>query len=146
MAEVKKAVSQPKESDQVVERAKDFWAKYSRPVLIACGAIILIGGGWLGYKYFVKAPKEAKANEAIWKAQQLFELDSLQKSLKGDAGGAGFEKVISQYGGTDAANLAKFYAGEAAYKTGDYNKAVQHLKDFSTSAEQVQARAYKVLG
>jgi predicted negative regulator of RcsB-dependent stress response len=146
MAEVKKAVSHTTESDQVVERAKDFWTRYSRAILIACGAIILVIGGWLGYKYFVKAPKEAKANEAVWKAQQFFELDSMQKALKGDGGVAGFEKVISQYGGTAAGNLANFYAGEAAYKTGDYNKAVKYLKDFSTDAKQVQARAYKVLG
>src|SRR5215218_1059931 len=102
MAEVKKAVSHQPESDQVVVRAKDFWTRYSRPVLIACGAIILLAAAWLGYKYLVKEPKEAKANEAIWKAQQLFELDSMQKALKGDAGAAGFEKVISQYGGTNA--------------------------------------------
>ena len=146
MAEVKKAVSHQTENDHVVERAKDFWTKYSRPIFIACGAIILIGGGWLGYRYFVKGPKETKANEAIWKAQQFFELDSMQKSLKGDAGAAGFEKVISQYGGTAAGNLAHFYAGQAAYEAKDYNKAVSYLKDFSTDAEQVQARAYKILG
>ena len=146
MAEVKKAVSHKTENEPVVDRARDFWAKNSRPVTIAFGVIILLGAGWLGYKYLIQAPKEAKANEAIWKAQQFFEMDSMQKALKGDAGAAGFDKVISQYGGTDAGNLARFYAGEAAYKTGDYNKAVKYLKEFSTGAKQVQARAYKILG
>ena len=37
-------------------------------------------------------------------------------------------------------------AGAAALETGDNNKAVTHLKDFSTDAKQVQARAYKLLG
>ncbi len=145
MAEVKHARNRTEE-DVVVERAKDFWTKYSRPLMIAAGAIILLGGGWLVYKYFIKAPKEAKASEAIWRAQQNFELDSLQKALAGDGQAAGFEKVASQYSGTDAGNLAHFYAGAAALKTGDNNKAVKHLKDFSTDAKQIQARAYKLLG
>ena len=34
----------------------------------------------------------------------------------------------------------------AALKLGDYNKAMKYLKDFSTDAHQVQARAYKLLG
>jgi predicted negative regulator of RcsB-dependent stress response len=126
MAEVKKAVSHKAENDQVVERAKDFWTKYSRPILMACGAVILIAGGWLGYKYLVKGPKEAKANEAVWKAQRFFELDSMQKALKGDAGAAGFEKVISQYGGTAAGNLAHFYADRVM---NDKKQAIELYKE-----------------
>ena len=32
----------------------------------------------------------------------------------------GFEKVISQYGGTKAGNMAKFYAASIYLKTGDF--------------------------
>lgn len=145
MAEVKH-VRNKAEHDVVVNRTNDFWTRYSRPLMIAGGAIILLAGGWLAYKYLIKAPKEAKANEAIWRAQMNFELDSLQKAMKGDGQAAGFEKVASQYGGTAAGNLAHFYTGAAALRTGDNDKAVKHLKDFSTDAKQIQARAYKLLG
>ena len=144
MAEVK----QPRhsaESEVVIERAKDFWSRYNRPILIVCAAIIVVGGGYLAYKYLVKAPKEKKAAEAIFKAEEYYRMDSLKLALNGDGQYPGFEKVISQYGGTDAGNLAKFYAGAIYLKTGDLNKAVKYLKDFTTGADQISARAYKLL-
>ena len=53
---------------------------------------------------------------------------------------------MSKYGGTKAANLASFYAGSCYLKLGDFNNAVKYLKDFSTPVEQLQARAYGLLG
>ncbi|HEU0109948.1 MAG TPA: tetratricopeptide repeat protein [Flavisolibacter sp.] len=144
MAEVK----QPRhsaESDVVVDRAKDFWSRYNRPVMIAAAAIIILGGGYLAYKYLIVAPKEKKAAEAIFKAEEYYRMDSLDKALKGDLQFPGFEKVISQYGGTKAGNLAKFYAGSIYLKTGDLAKATKYLNDFDTDADQVKARAYKLL-
>jgi tetratricopeptide (TPR) repeat protein len=54
--------------------------------------------------------------------------------------------VISKYSGTDVANLACFYAGSCYLKTGDNANAIKYLKKFSSSAKQIQARAYKLLG
>jgi predicted negative regulator of RcsB-dependent stress response len=144
MAEVKQ-VRQKHEADPL-DRARVFWAKNGRTVIIASVAIIVIGGGFLAWKYLIKEPKEQKAAEAIWKAQDYFEKDSIKQALNGDRQFPGFEKVASQYDGTKAGNLADFYAGILALKSGDNNKAVKHLKDFSTSSDQVQARAYKLLG
>jgi len=73
-------------------------------------------------------------------------MDSVKLALNGDNINAGFAKIVAKYGGTKAANLASFYAGSCYLKLGDYNNAVKYLKDFSTSAEQLQARAYGLLG
>jgi predicted negative regulator of RcsB-dependent stress response len=145
MAEVKQ-VRHRTENELVVDRAKDFWTRYSRPILIASAVVIVLGGGYLAYKYLVAAPKETKAAEASWKAEQYYAKDSIQKALKGDNQYAGFEKIENQYGGTAAGNLARYYAGVESLKAGDNNKAVTYLKDFSTDAKQIQARAYKLLG
>lgn len=144
MAEVKHARST--ESEVIVERAKDFWERNGKVLMIISAAIILIAGGYIVYKNFIKAPQERKAAESIFKAEEYFRMDSLQLALKGSGTTPGFEKIISQYGGTKAGNLAKFYAGAAYLKLGDYAKAVNYLKDFDTDAKQVQARAYKLLG
>lgn len=146
MAEVKHARRNAGTDQEVVDRAKDFWTRYGRVIMIAAGAVILLGGGWLAYKYLIKAPKEQKAAEALWKAETYFMEDSIQKALKGDGQFAGAEKVASQYDGTAAGNLADFYAGAMALKAGEFQKAVTHLKDFSTESKPVQARAYKLLG
>jgi len=73
-------------------------------------------------------------------------MDSARLALQGDNINAGFIKIMSRYSGTKAANLAGFYAGCSYMKLGDYNNAVKYLKDFSTSASQVQARTYGLLG
>src|SRR5689334_7870272 len=97
--------------DEVIAKAKDFWTRNSKPILIVCAAIILLGGGWLAYKNFFKAPKEAKAKEAMFKAEEYFRMDSVNLALNGDGQNMGFLRVISKFGGTEAANLAHFYAG-----------------------------------
>jgi predicted negative regulator of RcsB-dependent stress response len=146
MAEVKHPVRHKSESEQVIERARDFWARYGKITTIIALAIIILGGGYLAYKYMVVEPKEQKAAEAIWRAEDYFAQDSLDKALKGDGQSAGFERIASQYKGTDAGELANYYAGAIALKQGDNNKAIKYLKAFSTSEHQVQARAYKLLG
>src|SRR5437764_788379 len=138
MAEVKQ-VHHKSESDIVVERARDFWSRNGRMIMIACTAVIVLVAGWIAYKYLVKEPKEQKAAEAIWKAEDYFAQDSLKKALSGDGQFAGFDKIISQYGGTSSGELARYYAGAIALKQGDNNKAVKYLKDFSTDAKQIQA-------
>jgi tetratricopeptide (TPR) repeat protein len=144
MAE-KKNVPEADHNDQVIAKAKDFWDNYQKPVMVACAIIIVLGGGWLGYNKYFKTPNEEKAADAIFKAEEYYRMDSLQRALKGDGINFGFIKVIDKYGGTVAGNLARFYAGDCYLRTGDYANAVKQLKSFSTDAKQVQARAYKLL-
>jgi predicted negative regulator of RcsB-dependent stress response len=145
MAETKQAVKRD-DNREVVDRARDFWGRNSKTVLIASAAVILACAGYLGYKYLVKVPKEQKAIEAMFKAEDYFRADSLNVALNGDGINAGFLKIIKNYDGTEAANLAKFYAGGILLRQGKPADAAKYLKDFSTDAKQVQARAYKLLG
>lgn len=144
------------ETNEVVEKAKDFWGKFSRPIIIAGSAIILIVGGWYGYNKFVKEPNEAKAAELSFPAEQLFDKMSQQGNFNKDSinlvlnGGNGIStgvlKIISNYGGTSAGNRAHFIAGACYLHNKDFNNAIKHLKDFSTTATQVQTAAYSMLG
>jgi TolA-binding protein len=146
MSETKKTVAQELDEVHVIKKAKDFWGRFSKPVIYAGTAVILIAGGWLGYKNFILGPKQKKANEAISKAQAYFAKDSLDLALNGDGANAGFLKVIKNYSGTDAAKLAHFYAGAIYLRKEDYNNAIKYLKDYSTGASQVQSAAWRMLG
>lgn len=42
--------------------------------------------------------------------------------------------------------MASLYAGTCHLRLNNFEKAVKYLKDFSSSSELVQARAYKLLG
>ena len=100
----------------VIAKAKDFWTRNSKAIMIVCGAIILLAGGWLVYKNYVKEPKNIKASEAMYKAEEYYRMDSCNLALNGDGQHMGFIRIISRYSGTDAANLAHFYAGTCSQR------------------------------
>lgn len=137
----------------VIERAKDFWTRYNRPVTITAVVVILVAAGWFGYKKFFKEPNEQKAVDAMFKAETYHRdalmsqnSDSLVRlALNGDGANMGFIRVMSKFKGTDAANLARLYAGECYLMINDNNNAIKYLKDFKTSSKFFQARAYKLL-
>ena len=132
--------------EQVIAKAKDFWEKYNKPLMIFSTIIILAVGGYYVYQNFVKKPKEMKAADAIFKAEEYYRMDSVNLALNGDGQSWGFLKVIDKYGGTDAGNLASFYAGSCYIKLNENDKAVKYLKKFSGDSKPIQARAYKLLG
>ena len=141
----KKHVDEGNSGEEIIAKAKDFWEKYSRPVTIIATVIIVLVGGYYTYRNFFQNPKEAKAADAIFMAEQYYRMDSVNLALNGDGQNDGFLRVIDKFGGTDAANLARFYTGNCYIRLGENERAIKYLKKFSTGAKQVQARAYKLL-
>ena len=134
------------ENEEIIAKAQDFWTRYQKQITVVLAVLVLAVGGWYAYKNFIVKPNTEKAVDAMYKAEEYYRMDSLQKALNGDGIHWGFVRVIKEYGGTDAGNLAHFYAGDCYLRTGDFNNAVKQLKEFSTPEKQVQARAYKLLG
>ena len=54
--------------------------------------------------------------------------------------------IIDQYGGTPAGNSANYYAGVSYLHLGDYDKAINHLSDFSASGLVMPAMKNGALG
>ena len=116
-------------SEAVIAKAKGFWEKYSKPVLIVSILLIVVVGGWYGYQHFVVKPKEEKAVEAMFRAEDYFRMDSLKLALNGDGQNLGFEKIADKFSGTQTGELAKFYAGTCHLRLNNFDKAVKYLKD-----------------
>lgn len=132
---------------EVVDKAIGFWEKNSKKIITVSVAVIVVVGGYLGYKNLIQLPKEQKANEELFAAENNFRKDSFNLALNGSGSTPGFLKVISKYGGTKAANLAHFYAGASYLQMGDFQKAVDQLNDFNANgAKQVEAKAEGLLG
>jgi tetratricopeptide (TPR) repeat protein len=125
---------------------QNFWQKNRKWLSVSALAILLGVGGWFAYQEFYKLPREQKAQDALFKAEEYYRNDSIQKALNGDGQYAGFLKVINQFSGTDAANLAHFYAGSCYLKLDKYDNAIKYLGEFSTDEKLTQARAYKLMG
>ncbi len=130
------------EANEGLETVKGFWEKNKNLIIGISAAIILVIGGYYIYKNLIQKPKEEKAAEAMFKAEEYFQKDSLDVALNGDGQNKGFLNVINNYGGTNAGNLAKFYAGVVYLKKQDLNNAIKYLKDFSTDSKQIQMIAY----
>lgn len=159
MAKEKQAVKHAVDTNEALERAKDFWAKYSKPIVYIGSIFILLAGGYLGYKKMIVEPKEKKASEAIFPAEHLFDkmavngfnADSVALVLNGgNLDGqkiTGVLKIISQYGSSNTGNRAKYLAGASYLQIHDYDKAIKYLKEFDANgASQIQSKAFILLG
>jgi TolA-binding protein len=74
-------------------------------------------------------------------AQDFWAKKDWDKAIKGDAGYPGFEKIISDYSNTKAANLAYYYLGIAYLNKGEYQKAVDNLSNYRGDDSMVAAEA-----
>lgn len=150
MAETKhKAAPRPtKEFDleRSMHRAEDFFYENKNVITIAVLAIVVVVGGFFAYNRFVKQPKENKAQEMIFHAQNYFAVDSFKLALSGDGNNFGFLAVANKYGGTQAGNLAKYSAGVCYIRLGEYQKGIDMLKSFSSDDLLLQPTAYGLMG
>jgi tetratricopeptide (TPR) repeat protein len=143
---------------EIVEKARGFWVANRKIIIIAGTAVIVLLGGYLGYKYLVQIPNEKKANDQIFLAEKLFGLiassssynkDTVNIVLNGDraTGVTGLLKIASSYGGTKSGNRAEFMIGACYLQLKQFDKAISHLKDFDANgADQVESKAYTLLG
>lgn len=122
------------------------FVEQNKGLVFGIGAVILlVVGGYFGFDYYKGAQNEEAQNE-MFQAVYYFESDSLDLALNGDGINLGFKDIIDEYGITDAANLANYYAGASFLKQGDFKSALLYLEDFSSSDLLVQARAYSLMG
>jgi TolA-binding protein len=154
----KQVKTEQNEAADVVAKAKGFWAAYSKKIIIAGSVVIVLLGGFLGYKYLVSIPNEKKADDLIFPAEKLFGLiagsstynkDTVNMVLNGDkaSGVTGLLKIASSYGGTKSGNRAEYMIGTCYLQLKQFDKAVKHLKEFDANgASQIQSKAYLLLG
>lgn len=134
------------ETTQSPNAVTKLWEQYSKQLSLVALIIIFIVGAWYAYQEFYQSPKEKKAVEALFRAEEYYRKDSIALALNGDGQNLGFIKFIEKHNGTKAANLACFYAGSCYLKIGDNAKAITYLEKFSSDSKITQARAYKLLG
>lgn len=140
--------------DETASKTEDFVAKNQNVIIGVVGAIALVLVGYLAYQKFVAAPKEEEAATEMFQAQQYFQQatdgvasDSLYKlSLKGAEGKFGFVDIADKYSGTDAGNLANYYAGIAYLNTGKYTEAIDYLGKFKSDDIVLNALAKGAIG
>ena len=116
-----------------LNKSEAVFLKYKKPLLIAVAAVIVVVAGVILYKNYISAPREAEANTELAKSQMLFNGQQYDQAL------AGFQKVQSDYSGTDAGNLANLYVAlcYAHQAKPDWAKALENAEKFSTSDDEM---------
>ena len=117
-----------------------------KSLMTIAGVIIVLVGGYFAYKYWYVAGEETKARTEMFKAEQYFEKDSLNKAINGDGTSSGFIQIADDYGITPSGNLAEYYLGMCYLKQGKYEDAIEHLKSFSSKDQIVAPLATAAIG
>ncbi len=120
------------EVENALTTAERFFEANSKIITIIFGTAVVIALLLLATHRFYSLPREAKAKEQIFVAEQYFEKDSFNLALNGDGNFPGFLDIIHDYGRTKAGNLARYYTGVSNLHLGKYQDAIDYLEDFKT--------------
>ena len=129
-------------------KSEVFFTKHRNVILGAVVAVLVVVVAWFCYTTFIGGPRAEKASTALARGQEYFNAEQFDKALNGDgAGYTGFVKIASDYGSTDAGNLANLYAGLSYYHLGQAKEAVKYLEKYSPSDDaMVSPAAVAALG
>jgi tetratricopeptide (TPR) repeat protein len=141
--------------DKSASRTEEWVANNQKVLLGIVGAIAIGTLGYLLFNRFVVEPKEEKAANEIFQAQQYFQqaVDATEKNdslynlaLKGGEGKLGFIGVAEQYEGTAAGNIANYHAGMAYLNLGDFKNAITYLEKFKSDDAILKPLALGAIG
>ena len=126
--------------DENVSKTEQWVAANQKYIFILVGLAAVLDLGFLGFDKYVQQPKESQAMNDMYSAQKYFDeavataQDSLfTLSLNGAEGKYGMLDIADTYSGTNAGNLANYYAGMAYLNMKDYVNAIEYLNAFEST-------------
>ena len=120
------------ELESALTKTEHFIEENQKIITYIVGAVVLVVVVFLGFQKFYLQPKESEAQSQMFMAESYFEKDSFNLAINGDGNYLGFLDIISDYGITKSANLAKYYAGISYLHLGQYEEALDYLDKFKT--------------
>lgn len=132
--------------ESTLTKSEQFIENNQKYILYFVIAIVAVIGLYWAYMKYYKQPRETEASSQMFVAEQNFAADSFELALNGNLNYPGFIGVIEDYSGTKAANLANYYTGVCYINLGQYDKAIQYLKDFKTDDLLLGSEKYGLIG
>jgi predicted negative regulator of RcsB-dependent stress response len=153
MAKLTKNAQNEQEGKETVEFFKDldrealnterFIEKYSKPLSIVFGVLILAVLGFFAYKQFIVAPKNAEAIKSFLSAQKNLTDGKDKDALGGkSAANPGFLGTYDEYASTNVGKLSAYNAGLLKFKEGKFQEAYDLLDKFSSDNKTMMAMKY----
>ena len=140
--------------DESANRTEDWVQKNQKVIFYVIGIAAMLVVGYLAYQKFIVAPKEDDAAEQMFVAQENFKKaldapkpDSLYNlALNGADGKFGFAKIAEEYSGTDAGNMANYFAGVSYLNLKKYPEAIASLDKFKGNDVVTSTLAVGLIG
>ena len=132
---------------EAVSKTDELFEQNKKQITIVGIGIAAVVIGFFLYKSYVVEPKEMKADSKIWVAEKNFNSDSLDLAIMGEGKTVpGFSAIADEFSGTESGNVAEYYLGVSELKRGNYELAIDHLKNFDTSNEILKAVSIGAIG
>ena len=112
---------------EVYTKTELFIDRNRKVLTTVIGIAVVAFVAYFAYSNLVAAPAQEEAMESIWKAQLYMEQDSVEQARFGDGYDIGFDDVIEQHAGTNAAKLAHYYLGIIERNEGNFDLALDHF-------------------
>ena len=132
--------------EHALSKTEQYIEDNKKSLTIIVAVIVVVVGGYILYNRMFLFPREKDAQSEIYRAEQYFEADSLELALEGDGDALGFIDIIDEYSMTKTANLAEYYAGICYLRLGEFEDAIEHLKQFDSNDKLVSVIALGALG
>jgi len=134
------------EIESALSRTENFIENNQKILTIIVAAIVIIVGGYFAFQKLYIKPLEAEAQSQMFPAEIYFEKDSFKLALNGDGKNLGFLSIIEDYGMTKTANLASYYSGICYLNMGQFQNAIDNLKDFDSDDKMLTPVAIGAIG
>ncbi|MGM0529874.1 MAG: tetratricopeptide repeat protein [Bacteroidota bacterium] len=145
----KKKDTQPEQFESVenvLTRTEQFIENNQKIITTVVLVIVILVGAYLLFTRYYLQPMENEAQSQMFRAEQYFARDSFNLALNGDGNYLGFLDIIEEYGITESANLAHYYAGISYLHLGQYDNSIEHLEDFKVNDKIIEPQKYGALG
>ena len=132
--------------EQALTKTEQFIEDNQNVIVKVVVAIVVIIALVFGYNNFYIKPLENEAQTEMYIAENYFQKDSFNLALNGDGQYLGFIDIADEYSLTKAGALANYYAGLSYLHLGNFEEAIDYLKDFSSSDEILSTLALGCIG
>lgn len=143
------ATKESKEKTEAVVEAvskTDLFFKENKNLIIGVAvAAVLVAFGIFAFQKWYYQPKAREAQQQLYPAEMAFKAESWETALNGDGNNLGIAQVIEDYGKATPA-AAWFEAGICELQFGNYESAIDYLKNYKGKDAILKARSISCMG
>ncbi len=119
---------------------EDFFQQNKKRVSTIATVLLVAIAGYVGYTFWYMPGQEQEAEVAIFPAQRLFGMDSINKSMPM------FQQIVDDYGSTKVGHTANYYLGVCYFQKKQYQQAIDCFAKFNAGDVMLSPLAAGMMG